>query len=761
VDPGLDASWALCISWFFTHGVQYGNDLVFTFGPLGFVMYPFYCGSGLWLEVALIVAVSGAFAWVLIESIRPFRWFGRIIAVLAVLLLINHEVDVLYLLMIALIGLLLIRDENPAAGKTIVYSLILGFLSITKFTNFVMAAAAVTIAAGCYIGNRKWRCAIVIGAGFLAAFLLCWVACGQSPVGVGPYILNSLEVSKGFEDAMCVYERPWERFMGFTTAGLIVGYAGFEVSVAKQRGKTVAMALIFLAATYLSWKHSFIRADRGHISGFYYWALTPLVLNPAFFPAGRRWGYVKGAFLVAIAFCIVTGMRRLAPNEFGNCIPALTNNVRQNLGALSNPAAFKAGLDGRYLAVSGSNATPRIDKVVGRDTVDALGFEQGVVIYNGFNYTPRPVFQSYFAYTPKLAELNAAFMAGDHAPEWILQRYECIDHRYPSTDDGPALRVLLDRYTYQFADSGYLVWRLAGDKSGVPVALPAPAREGDGMINREIPVGDIANNTGLWLEVDYSYNLAGSLRKTIYKPPMVSLIVTTEDRPDEHKKFRYPHLLASGGMLLSPYLDGQYDFLKYAVGLGGPKVVSFKVECDRENAKYLKRTYHYRLMILPAPRNLSVNGTMAGRIEEYPMFEVKPSRVEGASVPASVRMDGREVLEVRAPGEIELAVPAGARRLQGGFGLKAESSGYGAPISGEGAMAEFEVVLKEGTSERVLMERELDPRRVEGDRGLQVLDVPLPPVAAGATLILRTVSKTSKEGGGDATCWTGLRVLGG
>lgn len=757
MDPELDGSWELCVPYMFHHGMQFGTDVVFTYGPLGFLISRVYCGAGLWLQFTAMVAAAGMFAWILMVSIRPLKWPARIIAALAVLLLISQRSQELYLLMITFLGLqLLLRDEPRDKVRTALACIILGFLSLTKFTNFMLAAAAVIIAAGYYFLGKKWSRGVLIATGFAVAIIGWWLLCGQSISSAGPCILNSLELSKGYEATMFIDEKAREKFMGVALVLLLAAYGAFEAAATRQRVKGFAVVLIFWAATYLTWKHSFIRAADAHIFGLYFWALAVALLYPVFFPYRERWRYARVGFLVAIGLFAIGGFYRLDPNALTRCIPEINGRFRRNFDAFTNLPGFKRDLDSRYAAVASNNAAPRIVQAVGRGSVDVFGFQQRVAIFNGLNYTPRPVFQSYFVYTPKLARLNAAFMTGEKAPEWILQRYEYFDHRYPSTDDGLALRVLLDRYTFQFQDSGYTVWRRTQGKGFT--TLPPPVREGDSTFDQDIPVGDIAANASLWLEVVYSYTVAGSLRELLYKPPMVNLMVTTADQPDSPMKFRFPGLIAREGMLLSPYLPDEYDFLRYAAGMGGPKVQSFKLKYSRENARYLKRTFHYRLTALPDPYNLPINRTMADRIRRYPMFDVIPSRVEASAPPHSVGLGGREMLEVRAPSRIEFPIPPGVHRVLGGFGLKTDAPTADAVNTDKRPSADFQVLLREGTAERILFDRQLNPHEVPGDQGLQPLEVALPASAPGSTLVLNAISKSSKENGGDLTCWTGIRI---
>jgi hypothetical protein len=279
------------------------------------------------------------------------------------------------------------------------------------------------------------------------------------------------------------------------------------------------------------------------------------------------------------------------------------------------------------------------------------------------------------------------------------------------------------------------------------------AREGETRFKQVIPVGDLAATSALWLEVDYSYTLAGSLRALLYKPPKVTMTVTSSDEPGAPRKFLMPRSIAQEGMMLSPYLAGEYDFLRYAAGLGCPKILSFRIDCARQDARYLKRNFHYRLSYLPAPANLSANRAFAGSIRQYPMFDTAPARVDSPWQPAAVWQDGRVMLQVGVPGQIEYPAPAGGGRLTGAFALRApDQDSAGRPI------AEFQVALREGSARRILFDRVLNPLDAASDRGVQPLDVNIPPAAPGATLLLNTISKAPDGSGGILPCWTALRL---
>src|ERR1019366_8042506 len=61
--PGLDPSWRMALGYMFEHGMQFGRDVIFTYGPLGFIMSDTFCGVQFWSLIAgqlALAIISGA-----------------------------------------------------------------------------------------------------------------------------------------------------------------------------------------------------------------------------------------------------------------------------------------------------------------------------------------------------------------------------------------------------------------------------------------------------------------------------------------------------------------------------------------------------------------------------------------------------------------------------------------------------------------------------------------------------------------------------
>ncbi|MFI5335158.1 MAG: hypothetical protein ACHQ5A_00100, partial [Opitutales bacterium] len=62
----LDASWRMALGKFLLDGLQFGRDVVFTYGPLGFVMGNTYYGSGFLYHSLLVWQLFAAVCFALV-----------------------------------------------------------------------------------------------------------------------------------------------------------------------------------------------------------------------------------------------------------------------------------------------------------------------------------------------------------------------------------------------------------------------------------------------------------------------------------------------------------------------------------------------------------------------------------------------------------------------------------------------------------------------------------------------------------------------
>lgn len=80
-------------------------------------------------------------------------------------------------------------------------------------------------------------------------------------------------------------------------------------------------------------------------------------------------------------------------------------------------------------------------------TADIIPWDVSDLKANGLIYLPRPIPQSYAAYTEKLQNINAKFFEDPKkSPEYMIVSFKDIDDRHPTSLDGPSLRLIFQNY---------------------------------------------------------------------------------------------------------------------------------------------------------------------------------------------------------------------------------------------------------------------------------------------------------------------------
>jgi hypothetical protein len=514
----LDPSWRMALGKFFVDGKQFGTDIVFTYGPLGWVMGKTYWG-GQWAgligwQAAQAVVMAALVYW---HGLR-LAGYSRVFFFLFFFLFGLTYQDAIQQTGIAFAGLELIRRSHGTwRWSSLGLLALLVIFSLVKFTNLVLALFLVLLAGGLELWLRRRATALRLPALFIGLFLVGWKLCGQHLANIPAYLRTSWEISQGYQDAMGSSCPPLQLYLGLTVAALVIAYLAVNWLTQTDRVRGLGLTLGATAYFYLNWKHGFVRAD-GHQIGFYYAALTIIVTSPLLLEDTARLRRLKQLLLVSAGLLSVASLEVVLPGLTRGALAILQDKVDRNISFALNPAPTRKLYDQKLDEAANSMVLPRVRATIKQASVDVLGFEQAVALLNGFNYQPRPVFQGYSAYTPALSRLNYDYFASDRAPEYVLFKLQSIDYRLPTMDDPHALRLLVHRYNYLFTQQGFTLWQRKPGPFHAADFEPQPLRTVSGKLGEPVDLADLANRN-IWVEIDYRYNLLGRLRRFFFPPP--------------------------------------------------------------------------------------------------------------------------------------------------------------------------------------------------------------------------------------------------
>lgn len=742
----LDTSWRMALGKFFTEGRQFGTDVVFTYGPLGFVMGKTYWG-GQWASLIAWQAVQAVvFSAVVYWHGYRLAGYSRLFFFLFFFLFGLTYEDAMHQTIIAFTGFELIRRSNvPWRWSSVALLALLTILSLVKFTNMLLGLILVLLAGGLELWYRRRISALRVPGLYLGFFLLGWMLCGQHLGNIPAYLRSSWEISQGYQDAMGMSCPPSQLYLGVTVLLLVVTYVLLNFATHADRVRSAALTLGAGAYIYLNWKHGFIRAD-GHQVGFYYAALSLIVTAPLLLEDAPRFRRIKHLVLTVAVLLSLLSMEMVLPGLVRGILGAAQHEVDLNVHFAAGLANDRRLYDSKLQLEKDALDLLKTKTTVGRATVDVLGFEQGVAIFNDFNYQPRPVFQGYSAYTPYLARLNYDYYASDRAPEYVLFKLQTIDYRLATMDDPHVLRLLVQRYTYLFTEQGFTLWKRKPGSFNAAAFEPKPYRSTTVSLGQKIDLSDLSTQN-IWVEIDYDFSLLGKLRRFFFKPPVVSLRIT--DQKGYESVHRLPRPIGRSGFMLNPVVEDLLDFMRASGGTPKRRAVAITVETAPQDADCLQDDISISFYIVP-PSEAGVNFFMEADHALFNMFVDAPISYEALNPPNEETIDKRRVIVMHAPSEMVFEVPSGAGELNGAFGFIPGAYSNGGRTNG----AEFVITWSNAGEPVILLERFMDPVNRLSDRGLQKFNVKLPKSTGRVTL--RVNPGPFGQFAFDWTGWTGI-----
>jgi len=475
---GLDPSWNAGLAMAAYEGLHFGSQVVFTYGPLGFLntrlvffgdlatlsfvyaatLYVLFCIGLVWAlrrVLPLVVAVVVAFvavAWLPM----PLLEVGLLVAVLAFFWLLEAP-----------------RSERElwvfvAAAATFAAPAALIKLSTGPLVAVILLIALV----GARAGGRRIGAYVGI---FLGWVLVLWLVTGQSLGDVPAFVGHTIEISGGYSSAML---RSTDVASWKVTAAVIAAIGSAVALVAAAwvwggRDRATRWAGVAIAAlvSFAIYKEGVVRVDAGHLTVLF---ANAAVVWIAVGLGGRHRVLMLGAAAIVFAISLPVRPVGLATNfdPVGNVRDAVESaRTLVDSGRRDQLIEFgHAAMDSEYgLAPEGVAA-------VGDHTVAIEPWEIGAAWAYELDWDPLPVFQNYSAYTPGLDRLNAEAVEDPVGPERLLRHNPLVvqpefptadvDDRFGGWDPPEQARAMLCNFAPLWEDERWQVLRRVEDRCG-------------------------------------------------------------------------------------------------------------------------------------------------------------------------------------------------------------------------------------------------------------------------------------------------------
>lgn len=417
--------------------------------------------------------------------------------------------------------------------KILICLVISGLIGLTAWLiqNLLHSHKVSRFARTTVLKYRKLRWRLTSWISFYAAYSICLLSTifYASPSLID-YLKSSLEISSGYSSGMSIVGSPWE--VGFAISEVILIFI-LLIKIASEKSLGFSLSLAFVL--WVTFKHGFVRQDL-HVLNFI--SSTPLIVALCI-AKSKKIRELKLAFYIHTYVLTIALVYCLIPKPFGQQVPEniilhnlnFANIVGSKASALIDIQQLSNAIDANSRVNLANVKLPqRVTSLLKDKKVDIVPWEISLVEANELNWQPRPIFQSYSAYTSFLDRKNSESILREPR-DYIIYQFLSIDGRHPFFDEPETFFNILCNY---------------GLSSDVPNFVNTPSVSNliilekrkssmcsTGSLGKKFSMRwnnsqDIEASDGFLVRaaVNLKYSSFGKIYKTLFRIPPVMLNVT-------------------------------------------------------------------------------------------------------------------------------------------------------------------------------------------------------------------------------------------
>jgi hypothetical protein len=428
---GLDPSWWSALYLAAHRGLHFGTQVVFTYGPLGFLRQPWlWYGSLGTLAFLYSAALHLVLAVSLVWALRRTLAASLAVLLAAVALLVSPEREVA-LGLATIWCLVALSPEAPAFSGWVVAiggGVLAGVESLVKLQSgpVILGACLIVLVAR----RDRRRLVPIFLVTVVCAFAAAWFAAGQSLGNLGAYMGRGDQIVSGYSDAMGFQaSTTFARLAAPVMIALGLALAAAAALTTRPRRERIGAALMVALVTFALFKESVVRGDGGHEAIFF--STLAIVAAGLAFRTRRLIALVTVVAVSAVALVARSDISQVDLNPVSH-VQTTFRQVR----LLLRPA--QQDRETLYFAVLMAQHY-QLDRatlaMLRGQTVHIDPWETAVAWVYRLHWSPTPVFQGYSAYTSELDRLGANALSSRSGPTRILvENTEMIEHRPASID---------------------------------------------------------------------------------------------------------------------------------------------------------------------------------------------------------------------------------------------------------------------------------------------------------------------------------------
>jgi hypothetical protein len=578
-DVGIDPPLKWLYNHLFSERLTIGREIIFPHGPLAFFMYPL--ADNFVLSTLITIFLQTVFVFQLFSLFGNEKWqYWILTAVFSWFIFSLSNFNQLILSNIS-VAFLLFLNNKKQAPKYFGLVLVAFAFYVKAYVAIVAGTLMASLLAINFFWNKNYKQTFIDAGTLLGSMLLLWMLIYKQPGGFLNYCIGMIHLAGDNSAAAAYYpHNNWWLIVPF----LVIIYS---ISFMQKNREGKIFGLLFSLSFFAAWKYGMAREDYYHARTYFFFIAISLLLFLIYNPKKR-----------IINILIISGSMVLFAANMKNV--ENPQSLAINYSGIGNFTRFISSFQRiketsekqNTLNISQNCLPATIRNQIGNASVDIYPWDYTIIAANQLNWSPRPVIQSYAAYTSWLDQKNAVHFNGSNAPEYFIfalnnntpdlngGKLASIDNRYLLNDEPQTMIELIRNYSRVYYNENFLVYR----KRIQPL-------ETNSLLTKTQPAGwdewiSVPNNTNqltrLKLYIDRSF--FGKVKSFFYKDELYYMYLKTASGCI--LKYRIVPQNAEDGIWISPFYTSAGNY--------SPPETIIEVLITCSDKKMVTRLFHYK-----------------------------------------------------------------------------------------------------------------------------------------------------------------------
>lgn len=441
---GQDDSWAYAINYLFSNHMTFGTEVIFPYGPLGFLLAPCYN-----LDLQIYVNIFSSILIILLLYIihegyclLKYQYFIFFIVSFIVLLSLPQRLEYHIILFIGILCYLSLLERNRYLLFFIPIAIAISlYIKLTIFIPLISIYLITIIIA--FIEHRHTLLNILSIISLLISIFVFTIICNMNFGALYEYISTSIQYSNSYSIIMSM---PGNIII--FTMGMLVLVLYIIAALIFRKTEIFKLLIIFSISVFFAFKHGFVRQD-AHVLRFFLFMLG--IFATTFLAAKTRKHLIYASLFFITTLCFTLPI--VIKNDSNFLMRVTCTSGTNNLFEVLN---YNQSLE-KYRLISDKNLEKdRLPeewiKQIGKKSVDSIPSEIAYCPANNLTWSHNPLIQFVDAISADFDMISASHFQGPNSPDFIIAEFSSVDYRHIFTDVPMTWQMVIKNYEVAIED---------------------------------------------------------------------------------------------------------------------------------------------------------------------------------------------------------------------------------------------------------------------------------------------------------------------